>query len=253
LTPAVWPIRIAAVSAPQPVSSSSHGRCALISACSSCSSASIWSVSFRICETSSRAIRARTVAGSRRSRLSVRSSSRVNESAPGFQRRLELRAQRDEMAAEPGLHASPLSDKVLAMVREQPDFHRLLVQICDRELVDPVLDDRAGDRAGDRERIDLIGLPRSPLTAARGAHPMRSDTNDPLPGRQQRRSNRCETSRQSSIAQTRSPSSSRPLQLGQMPVVCRLDLALAAHSAGSVIDGCQRVRPLVRVRPNHDH
>jgi hypothetical protein len=167
-----------------------------------------------------------------------------------FQRRLELRAQRDEMAAEPGLHASPLSDKVLAMVRQQPDFHRLLVQIGNRELVDPVLDDRAGDR----ERIDLIGLPRSPLTAARGAHPMRSDTNDPLPGRQQRL---LEPMRDLAAVLDRpdplAVQLARPLQRGQMPVVCGLDLALAAHSAGSVIDGCQRVRPLVRVRPNHDH
>ena len=44
LLPAVWPIRIAAVNAPQPISASSCGRCALTSSASSQWSASICAV-----------------------------------------------------------------------------------------------------------------------------------------------------------------------------------------------------------------
>jgi hypothetical protein len=40
------------------------------------------------------------------------------------------------------------------MVEQQADLHRLLVQIRDRELLDPVLDGRAGDR----ERVAFIRL-----------------------------------------------------------------------------------------------
>jgi hypothetical protein len=83
------------------------------------------------------------------------------------------------MPPQPGLHAGALRDQIGAVVAEQPDFHRLLVQVRDRELLDAVLDDRAGDR----ERIDLIGLARLPLAAARSAHPVGSDTHDPLAGR----------------------------------------------------------------------
>ena len=68
------------------------------------------------------------------------------------------------------------------MIEQQPDLHRLLVQIRDRELLDAVLDDRAGDR----ERVDLIGLARLALALAGGAHPVRRDAHDPLAGGQQR-------------------------------------------------------------------
>ena len=86
------------------------------------------------------------------------------------------------MPPQPGLHASALSNEVLAVIGEQPDFHGLLVEIRDGEHVDAVLDNRAGDR----ERVDLIGLPWPPLAATRCAHPMRSDSHDPLAGREQR-------------------------------------------------------------------
>jgi hypothetical protein len=44
-----------------------------------------------------------------------------------------------------------LGDKVVTVIAEETDVHRPLVEIRDRELLDPVLDDRARDR----ERIDL--------------------------------------------------------------------------------------------------
>ena len=38
-----------------------------------------------------------------------------------------------------------------------------------------------------------------------------------------------------------------------MPGLVRLDLAVAAHPAGSLVDPAQRVRALVRVHPDHHH
>ena len=45
----------------------------------------------------------------------------------------------------------------------------------------------------------------------------------------------------------------RPADRGQMSGIVSCDLAVAAHLAGAVVDRRQRVRPLVRVRPDHDH
>jgi hypothetical protein len=68
------------------------------------------------------------------------------------------------------------------VIEQQPDLHRLLVQIRDRELLDVVLDDRASDR----QRVDLIGLARLAFALARSAHPLRRDPHDPLACCQQR-------------------------------------------------------------------
>jgi hypothetical protein len=70
---------------------------------------------------------------------------------PAFDRALELGAQVKQMPAQPVHDAGPLGDQILAMIRQQADLHRLLVQIRDREPLDPILDDRSGDR----ERVDL--------------------------------------------------------------------------------------------------
>ena len=74
-----------------------------------------------------------------------------------------------------------LGDQVGAVVEEEADVHRLLVQIRDRELLDPVLDDRAAHG----ERVDLIGLAGLAFALARGAHAMRRDPDYPLAGRQE--------------------------------------------------------------------
>ena len=55
------------------------------------------------------------------------------------------------MPAQPVHGPGPLRDQVAAVIEQQPDLHRLLVQERDRELLDPVLDDRARDR----QRVDL--------------------------------------------------------------------------------------------------
>ena len=77
---------------------------------------------------------------------------------------------------------SPLGDEILAVIEQQPDLHRLLVQERDREPLDPILDDRAGDR----QRVDLIRLARLALALAGSAHPMRRHAHDPLARGQQR-------------------------------------------------------------------
>jgi hypothetical protein len=38
-----------------------------------------------------------------------------------------------------------------------------------------------------------------------------------------------------------------------MPRIVSLDLPAAAYLAGPLVDRSKRVRPLVRVRPDHDH
>jgi hypothetical protein len=68
------------------------------------------------------------------------------------------------------------------MIGEQTDLHRPLIEVGDREFVDAVLDDRAGDR----ERVDLIRLTWLALATPRCAHAMRSDAHDPLARGQQR-------------------------------------------------------------------
>ena len=45
----------------------------------------------------------------------------------------------------------------------------------------------------------------------------------------------------------------RPPDRGQMPWLISLDLSRPAHTTGPPIDSRQRMRPLVRVRPDHDH
>jgi hypothetical protein len=65
------------------------------------------------------------------------------------------------MPAQPVLNARALGDEVLAVIRQQPDLHRLHVQMRGREALDAVFDDGACDR----ERVDLIRLAGSALTA----------------------------------------------------------------------------------------
>ena len=69
----------------------------------------------------------------------------VSERA-SFERRLELRRERDEMPPQPVLHSGALNDEIVTVIGEQPDLHRLLVQERGREALDAVLDDRSGDR-----------------------------------------------------------------------------------------------------------
>jgi len=67
------------------------------------------------------------------------------------------------------------------MIRQQPDPHRVLIQMRGREAFDTVFDDGSGDR----ERVDLIGLAGLALSAPRGAHPVRRDADHLFAGADQ--------------------------------------------------------------------
>ena len=58
------------------------------------------------------------------------------------------------MPPQPVLDAGALADEILAVVEQQPDPHRPLVEVRGREGLHAVLDDRARDRL----RVNLIGL-----------------------------------------------------------------------------------------------
>jgi len=119
-----------------------------------------------------------------------------------------------------------------------------------RERPDAVLDDRAGDR----QCIDLIRFTGLPLVATGFPHPVRSDTHDLFPSCEQRLLK--PTRNRPTVLDRPHPlliQATSPLDRGKMPSFLGLDLPLSAHSARSLVDRRQRVRALVRVRPDHDH
>jgi hypothetical protein len=154
------------------------------------------------------------------------------------------------MPAQPVLDPGALGDQVLAVVAEQPDLHRLLVEVGGGKALDAVLDHGPGDR----ERVDLVRLARLALAAAGGAHPLWRHAHDPLAGRDQRL---LEPARDVAAVLDRPHplfvQPARPAQRGQMPRLLGLDLPGAAHPACPRVHSRQRVRALVRVRSDHDH
>jgi hypothetical protein len=80
----------------------------------------------------------------------------------GRQRGLEFGRQVNYVPAQAVLRACALGHEILAVVGEQPDLQRCLVQMGDREALDAFLQHRAGDRP----RVDLIGLARLALAQA---------------------------------------------------------------------------------------
>ena len=248
--PAVWPIRIAAVSAPQPCSASSRGRCAVTE---------LGQLGREPLDIAVEAAQVRDLlardsdpgAGGELSQLPVDPVKRprlVERFA--LERGLELGAELEQMPAQSVHRAGALGDEIVAVFDQQPDLHRLLVQVRDREPLDTVLHDSSGDG----ERVDLIRLARLALTPARCAHPVRRHPHNPLARRQQRL---LEPARTRPAVLDRPHALlvklARPAHRGKVPRLLRLDLAAAADLAGSVIDRRQRMRSLVRVRSDHDH
>jgi hypothetical protein len=152
--------------------------------------------------------------------------------------------------AQPVLDPCALGDQVLAVVGEQPNLHRPLIEVRDGEARHAILDHGPGDR----ERVDLVRLARLALAAAGCPHPVRRDPHDPLAGRDQRL---LEPARDvAAVFDCPHPllvQPARPAQRGQVARLLGLDLALAALAARSRVDRRQRVRALVRVRSEHDH
>ncbi len=168
----------------------------------------------------------------------------------GWDAGLKLGAQIDEVPAQPVDDARALGDKVLAVVTQQPDLKRLLVEKRRREPLDPL----AQHGASDRSRIDLVRLAGFALPAPRDPHHLRRDANDVLTRAQQRplqaaRDAPAVLKRPDALDRRRS----RPPQRSPLPVVVGSDLELSDHHAGLGIDCCQSVRALVGIRSDHDH
>jgi hypothetical protein len=127
------------------------------------------------------------------------------------------------------------------VIEQQADLHRLLVQIRNRELLDPVLDDCSRNR----QRVDLNGLARLALALAGGAHPVRSNPDHALARRQQRL---LKAPRDMPAVLDRPHpllvEASRPPHRRQMPRLIGLDLPLATNPAGSLDHRRQRVGAL---------
>src|SRR5687767_4286131 len=154
------------------------------------------------------------------------------------------------MPAQPVLHPGALGDEILAVIGEQADLHRCLIEVGGGEALNAVLDHRPRNR----ERVDLVRLARLALPSPRGAHPVRRHAHDPLTGRDQ---HLLEPPRDVPAVLDRPHplviQPTRPAHRGQMPLLLRLDLAGAALPAGPRVDRRQRMSALVHVRSNHDH
>ena len=141
--PAISPISLAAVSAPQPRSASSRGASSATSAASSRSSSLIARVSSRMRRSSSRAIRTRAVCSARARRPATRSCQWARISAPGWD--LELGPEVVQLPAQVVDQRRALADQPLAMIDEQPHLELRAGQLRDRA-------GSRGPRAARRER-----------------------------------------------------------------------------------------------------
>jgi hypothetical protein len=84
--------------------------------------------------------------------------------------------------AQAVLRAGALGDKVVAVIGQQPDLHRALVQEGGRKPLDPV----AQDGAGGGQRVDLVGLAGFAFAASRAAHQPRRDADHAFAGSDER-------------------------------------------------------------------
>jgi hypothetical protein len=78
---------------------------------------------------------------------------------PGRELGLQVGVKLDQVPAQPVLMAGALGDEIVAVIGQQPDLERGLVQERHRQLLNALLDRRSGDC----DRIDLIRLARRPL------------------------------------------------------------------------------------------
>src|SRR6185312_5112533 len=85
------------------------------------------------------------------------------------------------MPAQPVDQPDALVHQLIAVIAEQPDLMRLLIQERDRETIQP-----SADRCQrDRPRVDRVGLSWRSGRFARLARQRRWDTNHPLPSTEQ--------------------------------------------------------------------
>ncbi len=89
---------------------------------------------------------------------------------------LKLGKELVQVPAQAALVIGAGANEVLAMVEQQLDLHRLLVEIGGRQVLDSLLQRRPGDVGG----VDRIGLATLARALARFAHQFRGDPDDPL-------------------------------------------------------------------------
>ncbi len=118
----------------------------------------------------------------------------------------KVRIEDDQVKPQPVLHAGSLGNELLAVVVQQTNLHRRLVEERSGESLDAFPEDRAGDG----ESVDRIGLPGLPLSFAALSGDPRRDPDDVLSGGDQRLLKAPGHVRQSSIAHTTGSPSSLP-------------------------------------------
>ena len=141
-------------------------------------------------------------------------------------------------------------DLIFAVIAQQPDLHRALVEVSAGELLDAVPQDRSGDGSG----VDLVGLAGLALAASGLPHQSWGDPHDSLAAGHERPLEvmgdvpavlqRPDHVRVDLV---------RPAQRLAVPVVIRGDLSFAAHLARAGVDGREGVGALVGIRSDHDH
>ncbi len=164
--------------------------------------------------------------------------------------RLELGIEDDEIPAQPIDQPRALGNQDLPVIAQQPDLDGLLVEEGGREPLDAL----AQYSAGDRSRVDLVGLPRLSFAATRGTHQLRCDTQNTLT----RGHERALEALRDVPAVLDCPHDllaelTRPAQPLKMPLVGCSDLALGEHLPSVRVDGSEGVGALVGVHSDDDH
>jgi hypothetical protein len=162
----------------------------------------------------------------------------------------KLRRELHEVPTQPVRQAAAFGHDLVAVVVEDADLERLLVQVRDRERFGPFSERGAGDRG----RVDRIGLPRLAYCPPGCLGQPRRDADDSV------------TAGEKPALQPAGHVSAvlyRPHALGvelcgerqrqQRAVVRRRDRQLPARDAGYRIERDKRVRALVCVHTDHDH
>ena len=144
----------------------------------------------------------------------------------------------------------PLANESFAVIDEQPQVELGPIQVRRRQGVQAL----AQRRAGDRERVDAVGLPAPARLAPRRRHQRGMHAQDTLPALDQKPLQRARdmpailNRPHTVVAQAARPCEQRRGALG-----ARRNRLLAEHFARCRNHGGDRVRALVGVRTEHDH
>ena len=168
----------------------------------------------------------------------------------GAQRDLELGPEVVQLPAQIVDQRGALLDEPFAVIDEQPDIELGPSELRDRQRLNALADRRAGDR----DRVDAIRLARLAGAVSRAGHQLRRDTHDAFAAREQEPLQRPRD--MPAILKRPHPltaDAARPAQQLTERATRRGDRHVAQRPARRLADGRERVRALVRVRPDHDH